>query len=117
MSTTVYRIVLSDPPSGTDLMTYKELGIEVYRSDPDAERMRTGLSVFVSLSHARKRAKGMPWKGRCLIAEIELPDSADFVLEQTGSSSPNHYTLWCERAIIRDAIVRIHPIREELRHV
>lgn len=72
MPTTVYRIVRQNPPSERDLMTYEELGIPVTSTDPDAPRMRTGISVFMSLSHARQKAKGHPWKGQCLIAEIAL---------------------------------------------
>jgi hypothetical protein len=111
--TTVYRIVLRDPPPERDLMTYEELGIEVSSSDPDAQRMRSGLSVFVSLSHARTKAKGLPWKGRCSIAEIVLPDDADFRLEQTGRHSRKHYTLWCNRSLVRSSISRIIPVRED----
>jgi hypothetical protein len=111
MPTTVYRIVLENPPSERDLMTYEELGIPVRSSDPDAPRMRTGLSVYVSLGYARKKAKGHPWKGHCLIAEIALPDNSEFRLEQTGQNSPRHYTLWCERPLVRRSIARIIPVR------
>src|SRR5680860_165988 len=106
MSTTVYRIVLQNPPTERDLMTYEELGIPVFSSDPDAPRMRTGLSVFMSLAHARKKAKGYPWKGRCKIAEIVLSDDSNFRLEQTGQHSHRHYTLWCERSLVRSSITR-----------
>lgn len=112
MPTTVYRIVRQDPPSERDLMTHDELGIPLTSSDPDAPRMRTGLSVFVSLSHSRQKAKGLPWKGRWLIAEIVLPDEVTFRLEQTGQHSRKHYTLWCERSLVRAAISRIIPVRE-----
>jgi hypothetical protein len=112
MPTSVYRIVLENPPSERDLMTYEELDIPVTSSDPDAPRMRTGLSVFVTLSDARKKAKGLPWRGRCLIAEIVLPEGANYQLEQTGQHSRRHYTLWCDRQLVRASISRILPVKE-----
>ncbi len=111
MPTTVYRIFRQNPPSERDFMTYEELGIPVTSTDPDAPRMRTGISVFMSLSHARQKAKGHPWKGQCLIAEIALSDEVNFCLEQTGQHSRRHYTLWCERSLMRAAISRVIPVR------
>ena len=112
MPTTVYRIVREEPPAERDLMTHEELGIPLTSTDPDAPRMRMGLSVFVSLSDARRKAKGFPWKGRCLIAEIVLPDDSDFRLEQTGQHSRRHYPLWCNRSLVRSAISRTIPVRQ-----
>lgn len=117
MSTTIYRIVLHNLPSERDLMTHEELGILVASSDPDAPRMRTGLPVFMSLSHARTKAKGLHWKGRCLIAEIVLPDASEFQLEQTGRHSRKHYTPWCNRSLVRSSIARIIPVKENQRDV
>lgn len=93
-------------------MTYAELGLALHATDPDAKRMRTGLSVFLTLADARRKAKGLPWKGNCRIAEIELGDDLEFTLEQTGRRSVRHYTLWCDRINVRRSIVRIHLVRE-----
>ena len=117
MPKTVYRIVVDDPVSERDLMTYEELGLVTHVTDPDARRMRTGLSVFVSLAHARKKAKGLPWKGKCRIAEIVLPDATEFTLEQTGRQSSRHYTLWCDREVVRGSIARIHQVIEDAGNV
>lgn len=117
MPTTVYRIVESNPPSDRDLMTYEELGVQAARSDPDAARMRTGLSVFLSRVQARSKARGLPWKSRCFIAEIELSDDVEFVVEQTGRHSAKHYTLWCEASVIRASVRRIISMREDQSNV
>jgi hypothetical protein len=87
-------------------MSYAALGRETRTNDPDAARMATGFSVYVSFSYARRVAKRFPWKGNCFIAEIDLPDRDDVVLEQTGSK-PEHYTLWCDVELIRASLVRV----------
>jgi hypothetical protein len=106
-----YRIVLTDPPGEEDFKSYEELGKRPAVNKPEYERLLTGISVYSSLSSARKKAKGFPWKSRCYIAELALPESDELRLEQTEPGS-KHYTLWGDEALVRASIVRIIPMRE-----
>lgn len=110
----VYRIVLENPPSEEDFKTYKELGKTAHRMNPDTDRLMSGLSVYFSFSYARKMAKHYPWKGKCYIAELELPDTDEVVIEQTGENL-KHYTLWCSGDVARASIRRVVPAKERER--
>jgi len=111
VSRIVYRIVEENPPNEHDLKSYLELGVDIQRRDPDALRMASGLSVYKTLAYARRIAKRFPWKGNCFIAEIDLPDRDDIIVEQSGTSA-RHYTLWGDEEVIRSSIARIFPARE-----
>ncbi len=107
----VYRIVWSNPPDHEDFKSYEELGKRPGVDDPRFDRLLSGISVYSSLSHTRKKAKGFPWKSRCFIAELALPNDDRVHLEQTEPGS-KHYTLWCDEDLIRASIIRIIPMRE-----
>ncbi len=111
MPTTIYRIVEADPATDLDYLTYAERGMPVRSDHPDAVRWSRGYSCFLTFADARRKGKGLPWKGEAFIAEYELADDTSFVLEQT-TDRESHYTLWCDAAVLRAGLVRITPIWE-----
>lgn len=112
MTQIVYRIVEHNPPENSDYLTYEEKGMIVEVDDPNVMHMSQGLSVIGSLASARKRARGLPWRGTGFIAAYNLPDDETFKLEQTGKSS-SHYTLWCDRERLRECLIVVVPILED----
>lgn len=108
----VYRIVKTNPPTAVDYLTYEQLGRPVDINDEEARRMSRGLSVYLSLAVARKRGKGLPWKGNAFIAEYVLPDDDRIIVEQTGSRG-SHYTVWYEAWMLQEALSRVVPIKED----
>ncbi|HWV22789.1 MAG TPA: hypothetical protein VNZ58_01245 [Thermomicrobiales bacterium] len=113
MPRVVYRIVLHDPPTDVDYLTYEQQGRAVDIDNDEALRMSKGLSIYLSLAVARKRAKGLPWKGQAFIAEYVLPDEDDrIVIEQTGVRR-SHYTVWCDASILQRALSRVVPVKED----
>lgn len=76
-----FRIVLDDPPSVVDFYSYFELGKKP-TEDPEWNRLASGYSVYDSLSYARSKARRYPWKSKCFIAELHVPEDSPFVIEQ-----------------------------------
>ena len=116
MSRIVYRIVVTNPPTDADYMTYEQLGKALDRDDPESVRMRSGYSVYLQFNHARDRGRRFSWKSNCFVAEYVLSDDDDYELEQT-SRNPKHYTLWCDESLLRGRERRITPVSKGGEHV
>lgn len=105
-----YRIVVSNPPADDDFKTYFEQGREA-SADPEWNRLASGYSVYSDLGYARTKAKRYPWKSKCFIAELRIPEHHPFRIEQTGSKG-KHYTVWGEGDILRSMVFQVLPVRE-----
>jgi hypothetical protein len=104
---TFYRIVLTDPPTIDDV-TPKPAPSRIGR--PDYERLKTGISVFRTVTQARRTAMDRPpWLGRGYIAAIELPHDAACTIERT-TSSRGHYTLWADPHDILSWMIMVEPV-------
>jgi len=57
---TLYRIVLTDPPTVRDMMSYEALAIEPRPDNSEARRLMTGISLYNTLQQARNHAAGRP---------------------------------------------------------
>ncbi len=105
---TFFRIVLTDPPTLRDFLSYEELGIRVGGDDPEAARLRQGISVNATEAQARRRARGMPRLGR-YIAELTIPADSPIRFERTTKSA-GHYTLWGDPATLMGCVRRVVPV-------
>lgn len=111
MAQTIYRIVSTNPPTEDDYRTYEQMGRALGLKSDLQKRMARGYSCFVSLSKARNRAKGLPWRGDAFIAAYVLADDAVYDLQQTGIRA-SHYTVWCDASVLKQALKSVVPIRE-----
>lgn len=108
---TFYRIVLENPPAASDFLTYLDLGKEP-GDDPELRRLASGYSVYSTLAYCRRKAKSFPWKSRCYIAELRVPEDNPFLIEQTGPSG-KHYTIWGKGNLLLTMVYQVLPVRED----
>jgi len=81
---TFYRIVLTDPPTLVDFQSHFERGIALRNLDPAAARLHPGVSLYRTLSQARRIArKRPPWLGSGYIARISIPMDEAVPVERT----------------------------------
>jgi hypothetical protein len=107
---TFYRIVWSDPPTLDDVRSHVERNLAIHVNDSEIRRLATGISVFRTVSQARKTArKRPPWLGRGFIAQVTIPADADVRIERTTKTA-GHYTLWAEPNDILRWIDHIEPV-------
>jgi hypothetical protein len=107
---TFYRIVWTDPPTREDALSHVARNVPVHVADEEAQRLATGISVFRTVSQARKNAqKRPPWLGRGFIARITIPPEATVLMERTTRTA-GHYTLWAEPEDILRWIDLIEPV-------
>lgn len=93
---TFYRIVWTNPPNLEDFKSHQERGVELRTLRPETARLHTGVSMYWTLSLARKVArKHPPWMGSGCIARVTIPLDEDVLVERT-TRSEGHYTVWCE---------------------
>ena len=105
-----YRIVWTDPPTLDDFQSHEVRGLVVRVEDPEILRLASVISVFRTISQARKMArKQPPWLGRGFIARIVIPADARVHIERTTKSA-GHYTLWADAAGIASWVEAIEPV-------
>lgn len=88
---TLYRIVLTNPPTVRDMLSHAALGRQPRDDRPESLRRWHGISLFDTIERARRQARGKPWLGHAFIATLDIPTTR-FKVEQTGRRG--HYTLW-----------------------
>ena len=69
-----------------DFQSHVALGKLPITSDPTTRRMAEGISVFATLSQARRNARSFPDHGG-FIAELSIPDLAPLTVARTGGVS------------------------------
>ncbi len=107
---TFYRIVWTDPPTLEDFLSHLDRGVDVRVEDAGIRRLAGGLSVFRTLTQARKNAsKRPPWFGRGYIARLIVPIDADVAIERTTKTA-GHYTRWGDEALILSLVDEIEPV-------
>ena len=110
MIRTFFRIVESDPPTTDDFLSLEQRGIPTDRTLSAEERyMRTGISVFATLTQAEVKARTFPHLGQ-FIAIMEIDDEGPFALARTGKGR-GHHTLWGESVDLMNCVVRIVRVR------
>jgi len=112
---TFYRIVLENPPASGDFESYFEMGKHP-TDDPEWNRLASGYSVYSTLGYSRRKAKAYPWKSKCFIAELRIPETHPFHIERSGPKS-KHYTIWGNGELLRSMILRVLPVREDNENV
>lgn len=111
--TTVYRIVWTDPPSLRDFQSNAEEGVELSTTSTEGERLHDGVSVFRTLSQARKMARRRaPWFGRGFIAQVVIPTRADARVERTLKSA-GHYTIWADAASMLTWVASVEQVTKQ----
>jgi hypothetical protein len=105
-----YCIVGGKEARREDFLSHKERGIAPRSNDPEVLRTHDGVSVFDRLARARRKAKGMPWRGHAHIAELDVPDDGSFRFERTFLTSKRHWTLWGNPDALLQRVVSILPV-------
>lgn len=98
-----YRIVLTDPPSVRDFLSYEAQGLTPRTTDPESLRLWGGISVYATEAQARRQALAYPFLGHYL-ARLDVPDVGPIRFERT-TRSRGHYTLWGEPAALLGTVV------------
>ena len=98
---TLYRIVWTDPPTVTDMMSNEALGRPLRDDTPELRRLWRGISAFDTLGRARRHAKRNPWKGNAFIATIQFG---------FGTLRAGHYTLWGDPHAILDCVIHVEHV-------
>jgi hypothetical protein len=106
---TVYRIVLTNPPTLRDFLSDEELGKPPRSADPVVRRVWSGISTYQTQSQARRKARAYPWLGG-FIACLEIPAHAPVRIERTFPRSAGHHTLWGVAADVLQYVVRVVPV-------
>lgn len=102
-----YRIVRTNPPTINDMRSHMELGIPLRRTDAEALRLASGISLFDSIERARSQARRKPWLGDAFIAELELP-LGHIRVEKTAGAG--HYTAWGDPGDMLDYVRRVERV-------
>lgn len=114
---TLYRIVWDDPPELDDFRSHAERGVEARNLRQETARLHDGLSMYRTLSQARRVArKRPPWLGSGHIARVTVPLDAEARIERTTQSA-GHYTVWADaRDLLSwvEEVVPVTPIEEAL---
>lgn len=105
MSRSLYRIVVTNPPTTEDFKSHRAKGRPLRHPSPETIRLLDGLSVFDSEASARANAHRYPRLGS-YIAEVRIPDDGGFRYERSGTTE-GHYTLWGDPAELLARVVRV----------
>ena len=109
MALTLYRIVLSDPPTRLDFESYEAQGRKPPRGATSRLlEMWSGVSTYDSKEAARAWAVQRPRLGR-FIATLQIEDGAAIRIEKTGND-PHHYDLWGDPAEMLARVVAVETV-------
>jgi len=110
---TFYRIVWTDPPTRDDFLSHLERGVELRTLRPETARLHSGVSMYRTLSLARKVAKKRPpWMGAGYIARVTIPTGDDIRVERT-TRSEGHYTVWGDASRLLSWVDDVVPVSPE----
>lgn len=101
-----YRLVVTNPPTLKDFMSYDVLGIGLVDPDEESIRLSMGISVFRTEAQARRTARRRRFRGTFFIADIVIPPDVNVQVERT-TKNPGHYTLWADADMIASWVVRV----------
>ena len=99
-----YRIVKSNPPKRVDMQSARVRG---HDEPPDPERRAVwdGLSVFSTLSQARRKQRTSPRIGS-YIAVLRVPTDGSIRIERTLRDA-GHHTIWADAALLLAWVVSV----------
>jgi hypothetical protein len=106
---TFYRIVRSEHPGADEFRPKEGFGVPPPDDDPETMRLWSGVSVYLQLSQARRKARGRPWKGRAFIAALTISEDGPCRFERT-TASRGHYTIWCDPDELLRCVVSVVPV-------
>lgn len=109
MTRTVSRVFKSGPSTWADFLSDEAKG-KPRPSSPGRLRLYDGLSVYATLSRARRKARGFPMLGNFL-AEGRIPDDAPVRVERTMLGSAGHHTLWAEPDVLLGCVSGMVSVR------
>lgn len=105
-----YRIVWTELPSLEDFEPNFDRGVRSYLVSDETIRLQSGISVFRTLSQARRTARSRrPWMGQGFVAMLEIPLGMDARIERTTKSA-GHYTLWADAHDILRWVTQVYPV-------
>jgi hypothetical protein len=99
-----YRIVLTNPTTLYDFQSAKERGMAEPGS-PARRAVWDGLSVFSTLSQARRKQRISPILGT-YVAIIRVPTDGSIRFERTLGGD-GHHTIWGEASVLRSLTVSV----------
>ncbi len=103
---TLYRIVLTDPPTLYDMLSHEARGRQPHDNDPETLRLLRGISLYNTEQQARNTAARLPWSANAFIAELRIPFDAPVDVERT-TTSRGHHTLWGYPDVILGYVSRV----------
>lgn len=68
-----------------DFTSYAARGRPAPDELPETSRLWSGVSVYERESQARRKARGMPWRGQGYIAELRLAPDGGIRAERKGA--------------------------------
>jgi hypothetical protein len=101
-----YRIVRTNPESLWDLTSAKERGQPV-PSDPKLRDVWDGLSVYSTLSQARRKQRMSPVLG-AFVAVLRIPTDGSIRFARTLGGD-GHHTIWATPAELETLVVSVEP--------
>ncbi|HZO26574.1 MAG TPA: hypothetical protein VFH48_11370 [Chloroflexota bacterium] len=99
-----YRIVKTDPPTLVDFRSGKAKGTP----EPDSPILRAvfdGISVFSTLSQARRKRRKSPALGQ-YVAVLRVPTDGSVRFQRTFRED-GHYTIWADEVLLRSFVVSV----------
>jgi hypothetical protein len=104
----LHRIVRSSPPTLADFTSKAALGLVNPRADSETQRLESGVSMYRTLTQARKKARAFPFLGG-YVATVALPFSSEIAVERMLQSS-GHHTVWGEPEFLLACVVATDPV-------
>ena len=102
-----YRIALTNPTTIYDYQSAKERGVAEPQS-PSRRAVWDGLSVFSTLSQARRRQRVSPILGS-YIAVLRVPADGSIRFMRTPGGD-GHHTIWGQASVLRSLEVPVEPV-------
>jgi len=99
----------NQPPAMEDFYAYQALGIQPLNAEPATLRLASGVSVYATITQARRRARAMPWLGRYL-ASLEIHEDRPIAYERTDRRARGHFSLWGEPAELLASVGIVVPV-------
>lgn len=101
--------MLTDPPTRRDFLSDAAQGKPLRGTDPLAQHVWSGISVYQTEAQARRKARTYPWLGG-YIAAVALPAGAPVRVERTFPRSAGRHTLWGDAGELLTYVVRVVPV-------
>ncbi len=99
-----FRIVKTNPPTHVDFRSGKAKGEEP-PNDPRLRAVFDGISVFSTLSQARRKRRRSPILGE-YVAVLRVPTDGSTRYERTFRDE-GHHTIWADEALLLSFVVSV----------